>query len=234
MSDSGLYTKIRRTDSDPVLGHAGLVKRVARHLAVRLPAFMDLDELVQVGMIGLFEARESFDPSKGVDFESFALARVRGAMLDEARRLSAQPRSAVEAKRRLSDAADSLSRTLGRAPRDAEIAAHLQLDAASFHKERMQAGSFETVSIHDDEGFLELPDLAEREPERTLERKQAIEELADALDGLPERDRTIVALYYVEELNLKEIGAVMGIGESRVSQILSACVKKLRAVMAEP
>ena len=206
-----------------------MVRRVALHLKTRIPPIIDVDELIQVGMMGLLEATQSFDPTKGVDFDNFAHARVRGAMLDEVRRLSALPRSAVAFNRSLSEATQALANRLGRRPNERELAEHMGLPIEEFHKERGQARLFETYSIEDmTEEVMEIPDAISPRPDVAVEEAQFMDAVTGAIDALPERDRLIISLYYVEELNLKEIGAVLGVSESRVSQLLSSVVKKLR------
>lgn len=212
-----------------VLANQGMVKRVALHLKTRIPPVIDVDELIQVGMMGLLEATQTFDPTKGIDFDNFAHARVRGAMLDEVRRLSALPRSAVTFNRQQAEATQRLANKLGRRPNDRELAEHMGLSIEEYHKERGQARLFETHSMEDmQEEVLAMPDMAIQRPDEAVEEAQFMDAVTAAIDSLPERDRLIISLYYVEELNLKEIGAVLGVSESRVSQLLSAVVKKLR------
>lgn len=236
MADLGLYDEVRRAsqDNDQLMQHIGLVKRVALHLKTRLPNFMELDELIQVGTIGLIEAAKSFDDSKGVEFEVFARTRIRGAILDQVRKLSYLPRSAIVNIRDHNEATSILSGELGREPSQSELADFMGKDLDSFHKERTHAYRFQTVSLES-----QLPDTVDtptadlNEPEANLEGGQMLEALAGSIESLPEREKTIVSLYYVEEMNLKEIGAVLDLSESRVSQILSSTIKVLRQDLAE-
>ena len=214
------------------MAHLGMVKRVALHLKVRIPPFMELDELVQVGMIGLLEAARAYDPTKGIEFESFAHARVRGAILDEVRRLSFLPRSAVAFNKSHSKATDELAAELGRTPTQAELAQHIGMDVDTFEKERGQAKRFETYSMEVvTEEVMGIADDASQQPEAIVEHAQFMGAVAGAIGELAERDQLLMNLYYVEELNLKEIGEVLGVTESRVSQLLSAVVKKLRTTL---
>ena len=147
MANLRMYDEVQENNSEAlVMAHLGMVKRVALHLKVRLPPFMELDELIQVGMIGLLEAARAYNPGRGIDFENFAHSRVRGAILDEVRRLSFLPRSAVAINKSHSEATHLLSVQLGRTPTQAELAQHLGLDIEEFHKERTQAHRFETYS----------------------------------------------------------------------------------------
>jgi RNA polymerase sigma factor for flagellar operon FliA len=183
-------------------------------------------------MIGLLEAARAYDPTKGIEFESFAHVRVRGAMLDEVRRLSFLPRSAVAFNKSHSKATDELAAELGRTPTQAELAQHIGMDVDTFEKERGQAKRFETYSMEVvTEEVMAIADDASQQPEVIVEQAQFMGAVTDAIEQLQERDRLLMNLYYVEELNLKEIGEVLGVTESRVSQLLSAIVKKLRTTL---
>ena len=193
---------------------------------------MDLQELVQVGAIGLLEAAKGYDPTKGVPFEHFAHSRVRGAIIDEVRRMSTLPRSAVAINKQHNEESRQLSATLGRAPSQAELAASLGQDVDDFQSDRRKAAQFQTVYLEDvAEQAFSIPDEASRRPDVQAEESQLVGALVAAIEQLPERDRLVMSLYYEEELNLKEIGSILEVSESRVSQILSANVKKLRAIL---
>ena len=224
-----LYEDAHDNSEALVLAHLGLVKRVALHLKVRIPPFMELDELIQVGMIGLLEAARAFNPTKGIEFESFALSRVRGAILDEVRQLSYLPRSAVAFNKSENQATNALASELGRAPTQAELADHMGDDLELFQKRRGNAKRFETLSMEvmTDE-VMGIADERTRQPDAIVEHEQFMAAVTDAIAELPERDQLLMSLYYVEELNLKEIGEILGVTESRISQLLTAVVKKLR------
>ena len=232
MTKIRMYDEVQNNSEALVMAHLGMVKRVALHLKVRLPPFMELDELIQVGMIGLLEAARAYDPAKGIEFENFAHARVRGAILDEVRRLSFLPRSAVAINKSHSEANHELAVQLGRTPTQAELAEHMGKDIEQFQKERTQARRFETYSLEVvTEEVMNLSTDASQQPEAIVEHEQFMGALAGAIGQLPEREQLVMKLYYVEELNLKEIGDVLDVTESRVSQMLSAVVKKLRATL---
>ena len=215
---------------DLILKHMPMVKRVAIHLKARIPPFMELDELIQVGMVGLIEAARAFDPGKGHEFEHFALSRVRGSILDEVRRQSFLPRSAVAFNRSESEAVHVLAAELGRAPTQAELAQHMGKDMDDFQKERGHAKRFETFSMEVvSEEVMAMPADRAHQPEVQVEEAEFMQAVVAAIDQLPDREKLVMSLYYVEELNLKEIGEVLGVTESRVSQILSTVVKKLRS-----
>tara|TARA_Y100000813_G_C24114812_1_gene329619 strand:+ start:55 stop:768 length:714 start_codon:yes stop_codon:yes gene_type:complete len=234
MADLSEYQEVLMASqpNDNLLDHIGLVKRVALHLKTRLPNFMELEELIQVGTIGLIEAAKSFDESKGVEFEIFARTRIRGAILDQVRKLSYLPRSAMVNIRDHNEASAALSAELGREPTQSELADFMGKNLEDFHKERTHAYRFQTVSLESQVlEDVEVPAEEVNEPETELVESQLLEALAESIEILPEREKTIISLYYVEEMNLKEIGAVLEISESRVSQILSSTVKLLRKHM---
>jgi len=229
MASTRLYEEVHNDSEALVMAHLGMVKRVALHLKVRIPPFMELDELIQVGMIGLLEAARAFNPTKGIEFESFALSRVRGAILDEVRQLSYLPRSAVAFNKSENMATNALASELGRAPTQSELADHMGDDLEEFQKKRGNAKRFETFSmeIMTDE-VLGIADDRSRQPDAIVEHQDFMRAVTEAIAELPERDQLLMSLYYVEELNLKEIGEALGVSESRISQLLTAIVKKLR------
>ena len=232
LSPIEMYGSCKPKGEDLVMAHLGLVKRVALHLKARIPAFMELDELVQVGMIGLLEASRAFDPTKGIEFENFAHSRVRGAMLDEVRRLSFLPRSAVAFNKEHNTTVHALAAELGRTPTQAEIAEYMGKDLEEFHKERGKAKRFETYSMEVvTEEVMTIADDSSQQPEVIVEEAEFMDAVTDAIAQLPEREQLVMQLYYVEEFNLKEIGETLGVSESRVSQILSSVVKKLRGTL---
>lgn len=232
MADLDLYNQVAQNGKDPILMYVGLVKRTALHLKARIPQVMDVDELIQVGMIGLIEAAQSFDVSRGVDFEIFARTRIRGAILDEVRRISVLPRSAISHIRETNEATQELATELGRAPTQGELADFMGKNTAEYQKERSHAHQMLMVdSEAAEDEILNTPQKG-YEPEQEVGDAMMMDSLSQAIEQLPERDQIIMALYYTEDMNLKEIGAVLDISESRVSQLLSANVKKLRKMMA--
>ena len=205
--------------------HYTLVKRIAYHLRTRLPSSIATDDLIQAGMEGLIHAQ------RAIEFELFAKTRIRGAMLDEVRRISYSTRSAITIKREQDQAISALSKEHGRAPKSAEVAGYLGKDIATYEKERLIAEGVDVVSSDAMPTNLEESSELESGPDQSLEREQAIEQLADAIEQLPERARMVLALYYQEEMNLKEIGAILDVSESRISQIISETAGKLRNLM---
>ena len=209
-----------------------LVKRVAYHLSSRLPSNIAIEDLVQAGMEGLLQAQKVFDASRGVNFELFAKTRIRGAMLDEVRRISFSTRNVISTKRKQDDVIRDLTQKLGRQPKNIEVASELGISIEEYESDRLLAGSAEFVSTDDSPEAFEEIDENRAGPEAKLEQAEDIEALASAIEKLPERSQQILALYYQEEMNLKEIGEILSVSESRVSQILSETADKLRKLMS--
>ena len=234
MRDASEYESIQQGTSDANrLDQLRLVRRVAVHLKARVPDFVEVDDLVQYGIIGLLEAEKAFDASKGIPFDAFVRQRIRGAMIDELRRMSDIPRSAVANLKAHNEAAKRLSAELGRQPTQAEVAGALGLSPEAFQNERTHAHRFQTLAFDDAEqevaGVTADPEL---DPAMLVAEQEGLTALQEAIAELPERDQIILQLYYVEELNLKEVGAVIGVSESRVSQLISASAGKLRQLLA--
>ena len=209
-----------------------LVKRVAYHLSSRLPSNIAIEDLVQAGMEGLLQAQKVFDASRGINFELFAKTRIRGAMLDEVRRISFSTRNVISTKRKQDEIIRDLTQKLGRQPKNIEVASELGISIEEYESDRLLAGSAEFVSTDDSPEAFEEIDENRGGPEAELEQSEDIEALASAIEKLPERSQQILALYYQEEMNLKEIGEILNVSESRISQILSETAGKLRKLMS--
>jgi RNA polymerase sigma factor for flagellar operon FliA len=230
-----------RTDRDQlVLQHVGLVKALAQRLAQRLPAQVEMTDLVSVGVLGLIDAATRYKASTGVPFEAFARRRVQGAMLDALRDLDWAPRSLRKMRRDLDSAIGRLRHELKREPNDVEIAAAMNLSETEYDRlldqvKSLELGALRQLDAPNQEGgsLLELVIDPEEGPEARLERSELREHLARALATLPDRERQILALYYEEELTMAEIGAVIGVCESRVSQLRSLALSRLRASLRE-
>ena len=205
-----------------------LVKRVAYHLRSRLPSQIALEDLIQSGMEGVLQAKNAFDTSRGIAFEAFAKARIRGAMLDEVRRISYATRNVVTTKRLHDATIGGLTQELGRAPKNSEIADKLGVTVEEYEKERLLAISSEVISSDESPGSFEDLQGLQAGPDEELEKEERLERLTEAISRLPERSQQILALYYQEEMNLKEIGAILNVSESRISQLLTEIAVKLR------
>lgn len=209
-----------------------LVKAIARHICVRLPPGQQLDDLIQVGMIGLLEASRVYDASLGASFKSYASIRIRGAIMDELRRQSWVPRSVQQKSRKLSEAISAVEKREGRAATDREIAAELN-ESLQEYCETLQMVSGSTVfSMDDDDNFFE-PSTDDQNPFNFFQDAAVKKKLADVIAGLPHQEKMVIALYYDKEMNLKEIGEILEVSESRVCQIHSQAVGRMRARMKQ-
>ena len=216
--------------------HASLVKRIACHLINRLPASVQLEDLIQAGMIGLLEASRNYDALQGASFETYAGIRIRGSMLDEIRKNDWAPRSVHRKSRMVAEAVREIENEHGRDARDTEIAETLDMPIEDYYKILQDNSNHKVLSVEDmglgEESLLD--NLSDNAPGVLdgLQKEDMQRIIAEAVASLPERERLVMALYYDEELNLREIGAVMGVSESRVSQIHSQAVIRLQARMA--
>ncbi len=214
---------------------APLVKRAAYHLMARLPASVQVDDLIQNGMIGLLDAIDRFEAGMGAQFETYAIQRVRGAMLDGLRENDWLPRSLRREFRKIESAVAQLEQEYGRPPSENELAKALDVPLAEYQRMLQDARGHQLVSFEDlveegDGDFLEqhLTD-ASGDPSRILEDENLRKLLVQGIELLPEREKLMMALYYEQDLNLREIGEVMGVTESRVCQLHSQAVARLRS-----
>lgn len=223
-----------------VMEHVPLVKTLASRLAQRLPSQVQVSDLVSVGVLGLIDAANRYKPNFGVPFDAFARRRIQGAMLDSLRELDWAPRSLRRMRREVDAAIGSLRRKLDREPEEAEIAAELQMSTAEYEKTLEQLRMLDVAAVRsldapseDGTPRVELCVDPDEGAAVRLERKELRTHLAQAIERLPERERQILALYYEEELTLAEIGAVIGVCESRVSQLRTLAVSRLRTSLRE-
>jgi RNA polymerase sigma factor for flagellar operon FliA len=218
-----------------VMEHVGLVKMLAQRLAQRLPSQVEMNDLVSVGVLGLIDAATRYRASLGVPFDAFARRRVQGAMLDALRELDWAPRSLRRLRRDMDAAIATLRHRLGREPKEEEIADAMDLSIAAYEKALEQLRTLEIGSVRqldsptpDGTPLIELCIDPSENAVAQLERQELKEHVANAIQELPERERHILALYYHEELTLAEIAEVIGVSESRVSQLRSLAVSRLR------
>jgi RNA polymerase sigma factor for flagellar operon FliA len=223
-----------------VMEHVPLVKTLASRLAQRLPSQVQVSDLVSVGVLGLIDAANRYKPSLNVPFDAFARRRVQGAMLDSLRDLDWAPRSLRRMRREVDSAIGNLRRTLDREPEEAEIAAALNMTTVEYEKTLEQLRTLDIAAVRsldapseDGTPRIELCVDPDEGAALQLERKELRSHLAQAIQRLPERERQILALYYEEELTLAEIGEVIGVCESRVSQLRSLAVSRLRTSLRE-
>jgi RNA polymerase sigma factor for flagellar operon FliA len=223
-----------------VIDHVTLVKTIASRLAQRLPAQVEVVDLISVGVLGLIDAAGRYQPSTGVPFDAFARRRVRGAMLDALRDLDWAPRSLRRLRRTLDAALARLRSELGREPEDSELATAMNMSEAEYLHvlEQLRTLEIGVARRLDDTtnggtSLLELCLDPDDGPDAQLERAELRRLLAGALAELPQRERQILALYYEEELTMAEIGAVLGVGESRISQLRSLALSRLRVSLTK-
>ena len=238
MSGLAVYAEAQADDQDLlVTRHAPLVKRIAYHLMSRLPPSVQADDLIQSGMIGLLEAARNYDATQGASFETYAGIRIRGAMLDEIRKCDWAPRSLHRKVRRVAEAIREIESEHSRDARDSEVADRLGISLETYHQILKDASGHKIFSVEElvsgtdsvTEGLCEQ--IAG--PLDELEFDEFKRGLAHAISGLPEREQLVMSLYYDEELNLREIGAVLGVSESRVCQIHSQALLRLKARMSD-
>jgi RNA polymerase sigma factor FliA len=233
-----MYTAVRSGSTDEmVMQHAPLVKRIAYHLLNRLPASIQIDDLIQAGMLGLLEAIKQYDATQGASFDTYAGIRIRGSMIDEIRRSDWTPRSVHKKARKVSEAIRVLENKNGCAAKDIDVAAYLGISMDEYHHILQDSSSCHMFSVEElaqvGDHYLEESQFQAEQPIDSLSRDSFQQALAKAIMGLPERERLIISLYYDEELNLREIGEVLDISESRVCQISTQAILRLRSRLTE-
>ncbi len=225
-----------------IIKYTPLIKYVAGRLAMRLPPHISPDDLVSSGVIGLMDAIEKFDPSKRIQFKTYAEFRIRGAMLDELRSMDWIPRSVRKKASELEKTYEKLEKELGRPAEDEEVAAELGLDMNAFYKllDKTRNVTFLDIEIirrrmpdHTDDDLFDLiADDGEADPFHQLNLTEVKDILTNAIKMLPEKEKLVVALYYYEDLTMREIGEIMGYTESRISQMHTKAMLRLRASLA--
>jgi RNA polymerase sigma factor for flagellar operon FliA len=219
-----------------VLDHLSLVKAIAIRVHENLPVHVDLDDLVHAGVLGLMDAVEKFDSSKNVAFQAYAKHRIKGAILDSLRELDWASRDMRKRQKRMDEVTRDLSMKLGRTPTEGELAKGMGVEVERW---RRMVGEMRTVGLvsttvqtaDDQDRTQEFPDTPEGQPDRVCARSQLRSTLARAIGVLPERYQKVVFLYYTNEMTMKEIGAILGVNESRVSQIHKTALKKMATAL---
>lgn len=233
-----MYTAQGQLDSRTALKqYSPLVQKLARQMMAKLPASVEIDDLIQVGMLGLNEALSRFDASLGIQFETFATQRVRGAMLDELRSTDRLGRDARQQMRAVEAAVQRLEHRIGRPPKESEIAEEMGLPLGAYQDLLFKLRGAQLVHIEDLSGGEDDEDALDRQlgssdgaadPLKQLLDSRLRSTLVQAIEALPEREQQVVGMYYEHDMNLKEIGAVLGVTESRVCQIHSQAIARLR------
>ena len=234
-----MYTAKGQLDRDALFHqHLPLVRRIAHHMIAKLPPNVELDDLIQVGMIGLNDALSRYEVAQGVQFETFASQRIRGAMLDELREGDWMSRSSRKSQKDIEHALHRVEQRLGRSPIESEIAAELGMSLEDYQALLSKVRGTQLVYLEDfhhddeDEGFLDRHVADEgADPMAVLRDQRLRASLVEAIKALPEREQYIMGMYYEHDMNLKEIAAVLGVTESRVCQLHSQAIARLRTKM---
>jgi len=236
-----MYNVQGKTNKDHLITqHVPLVKKLAHLMKAKLPPSVDVDDLVQAGMMGLLDAVNRYEEVHGAQFETYAMQRIRGSMLDELRNSDWVPRSLRQNMRKIETAIQKLQQKFGRPPNESEVAAQLKVPLATYQEMLGEGSGHQLIyyeDFHDDdenEHFLDryATEMAD-DPLQILMNTGFRSAVIDAIDDLPEREKLLMGLYYEQEMNLKEIGAIMGVSESRVSQLHSQAIARMRAKLRE-
>mgnify|MGYP001298463105 FL=1 len=213
---------------DLVSLHLPLVKRIANHLAVKLPSHIEIDDLIQVGLIGLLKAKEDYQADSGATFSTYATIRIRGAMMDELRARDWLPRSVQKNLGKVAKAVQGAEQRLGRVPTDSEVAIELGISLGDYHELLGDVSLARLTPVEDVETVA-----GDLEPDREVIESLRATALSDAIKELPEKEQLMMSLYYVDNLNLKEIGLVLEVSESRVSQIHGQAIARLKVKLTD-
>jgi len=239
MSGAAMYSAVQSVGGkdEPIIQYAPLVKRIAYHLSNKLPDSVLIDDLIQAGMLGLLDALKNYDSTQGASFETYAGIRIRGSMLDEVRRSDWTPRSVHKKAREVAGAIKFIEASKNSSASPAEIASHLSISLEEYGRILKDSVSSRFFSVEElaesGDAFLDEYEGGYSNPVDSLTRDDFQMALAEAIDSLPEREKLVVSLYYTEELNLREIGEVLGVSESRVSQISSQAMLRLKARLSD-
>ena len=236
-ADVGAITEERPNYDELMTEYAPFVKRIAYHMISRLPSNVQLEDMIQAGMIGLFDALKGYDMSKGASFETYARIRIQGSMIDEVRRCDWTPRSVYKKSRQISEAIRAVEKEQGRDAKDSEVAELLELSLDEYHNLVKDAAGCQLLSYED----IALAGGSNDEyqsgdfngPYKHIQEENFKCGLVDKISNLPEREKLVISLYYNEEFNLREIGEILGITEGRVCQIHGQALVRLRARMSE-
>jgi len=232
-----MYVEVENLQgSDQIIRHASLVKRIAYHLINRLPPTVQVDDLIQAGMVGLLEAAGNFNSSLGASFETFAGIRIRGAMIDEIRRSDWTPRSVHRKFREVTDAIRKIENKTGEDASDSEVANLLGITLSEYHQILIDSSSSRIYSIEaleENAQEMALPSSSESTPEQAFSSEEYQQQLAIVIKALPKKEQMVMSLYYDSELNFREIGKVLEVTESRICQLHGQALLRIKSKMSD-
>ncbi len=236
MNGHAMYAEVQAYGGDNIVArHAVLVKRIAFHLINRMPDSVQVDDLIQAGMLGLLEAASNYNANQGASFETFAGIRIRGSMLDEIRKLDWTPRSVHRKYRAVGEAIQNIEFRTGSDATDIEIANELGVSLSEYHQILIDSNSSRLFSMDalEEKGDYQTPSSTEKTPFEALSDKEYQLQLVESIRELPKKEQLVMSLYYDEELNFREIGQVLEVSESRVCQIHAQAVLRIRSKMKD-
>ena len=237
MNGHAMYAEVENLgEDDQILRHASLVKRIAYHLLNRLPPTVQIDDLIQAGMVGLLEAASNFDAKMGASFETFAGIRIRGAMIDEIRRSDWTPRSVHRKYRSVTEAIRKIENESGEDAKDSDVAEALGISLSEYHQILIDSSSSRIYSIDTMEENTQdasMPKSSEKTPEEAFSSNEYQQQLAEAIRNLPDKEQLVMSLYYDDELNFREIGEILDVTESRICQLHGQALLRIKSRMSE-
>jgi len=232
-----MYAEVENLgEKDQIVRHASLVKRIAYHLLNRLPPTVQIDDLIQAGMVGLLEAAGNFNPEMGASFETFAGIRIRGAMIDEIRRSDWTPRSVHRKFRSVSDTIRKIENETGKDANDSDVAQALGISLSEYHQILIDSSSSRIYSIDTMEENTQdaaIPSSSEKTPEEAFSGDEYQRQLAESIRQLPDKEQLVMSLYYDDELNFREIGEILEVTESRICQLHGQALLRIKSRMSE-
>jgi RNA polymerase sigma factor for flagellar operon FliA len=232
-----MYAEVENLgESDQIVRHASLVKRIAYHLLNRLPPTVQIDDLIQAGMVGLLEAASNFDADMGASFDTVAGIRIRGSMIDEIRRSDWTPRSVHRKFRSVSEAIRKIENETGQDAKDSDVAMALGIDLGEYHQILIDSSSSRIYSIDTMEENTQdavIPGSNEDTPEEAFNGSEYRRQLTESIRQLPEKEQLVMSLYYDDELNFREIGEILDVTESRICQLHGQALLRVKSRMSE-
>jgi RNA polymerase sigma factor for flagellar operon FliA len=237
MNGHAMYAEVENLgEKDQIVRHASLVKRIAYHLLNRLPPTVQIDDLIQAGLVGLLEAASNFDADMGASFETFAGIRIRGSMIDEIRRSDWTPRSVHRKFRSVSEAIRKIENETGEDAKDSDVALALGISLGDYHQILIDSSSSRIYSIDTMEENTQdaaIPSSSEITPEEALSHDEYRRQLTESIRQLPEKEQLVMSLYYDDELNFREIGEILDVTESRICQLHGQALLRVKARMSD-